>query len=115
MRRPKRFRAVALTVAVVAGVAAPSAVVAAPDATAASRIVIRGHLAKFSGRTATYHSSQGTFSARWLGPRHYRITGRIRGRTLRGTFRTRQNAGHTSYTARGSGRLGARRVEITGH
>ena len=64
--------------------------------------------------TVTYGSAKGTYRATWIGIRRYRLQGTINGRRLRGTIRTRQTASRDSYLARGSGRLGARRVRISG-
>jgi len=88
--------------------------VLAAAAGAASKVVVHGRLAKTEGLTATYRSGHGTFSAKWIGRRHYRLGGRIDGKRLTGTFRTRQNSSGTAYRARGRGRLGGRVVRITG-
>ncbi|WP_187368728.1 hypothetical protein [Baekduia soli] len=109
-----RGLAVAVVMAVAAGPAVAIAAGPAPVAQAAAAIVLHGRLQHMRGLTATYTSSRGTFAATWIGKRHYRLTGRIGGRALSGTFRTRQASGGTRYVASGSGRLGSRPVRISG-
>ena len=93
-------------------------VAAAPPAGAesASKIVVRATYESYapSTKTITYSSSKGTYSATWIGVRHYRLRGTISGQRLTGTIRTRQRPGGTRYRATGSGRLGAREVTIGG-
>jgi hypothetical protein len=103
-------------------VAAALAVPAAPAAAhmsiqpAASKIVIRAKFKSYSAATMTitYSSPKGTYSATLIGTRRYRLRGTINGRHLRGRIRTRQAASGDRYVARGTGRLGARRVRIGG-
>ena len=95
-------------------VAAVILVCATAPAVAASKVVVHGTLKKMQWPTATYRSSHGTFTAKWIGPKHYRLRGRIDGKRLTGTFRTRQNSSGTAYLARGRGRLGGRSVRISG-
>jgi hypothetical protein len=103
-------------------VAAALAVSAAPAAghlsvqAAASKIVVRAKFKSYSAATMTitYSSSKGTYSATLIGTRRYRLRGTINGRQLRGKIRTRQAASGDRYVARGTGRLGGRRVRISG-
>lgn len=106
--------------ALLAATALTPAVVAAPAVAAppvahdsASRVVVHATLHRLAGRTATYVSRRGSYTARWIGKRHYRLTGRIDGRALSGTFRTHQ-VGGGRYAARGSGTFGGHRVRIGG-
>ena len=85
-----------------------------PSTSAATKIVVRGTLKSLRGLTATYTSSKGTYSATWIGQRHYQLRGTITGRRFTGTIRTRQAPGGTRYHASGSGRLGSRAVHISG-
>jgi hypothetical protein len=84
-------------------------------ATAGATTVVRGKFASLSRqtRTITYRSSHGRFTAQILGRRHFRLSGKIDGKRLRGTIRTRP-AGSGRFSARGSGTLGGRHVRITG-
>jgi hypothetical protein len=97
----------------VAGPASAAATAQAP-ASAAARIVIHGKLKSMKGLTAAFTSSRGTFAATWIGRRHYRVSGRIDGQRLTGSFRTRQTPGGDSYRANGAGKLGGRSVRISG-
>lgn len=81
---------------------------------ASAQIVLHGKLKTMRGLTATYTSSRGAFTATWIGKRRYRIAGRISGRTLSGTFKTRQTSSRKRYRASGSGKLGRRAVRISG-
>lgn len=83
-------------------------------ATAESKVVVRGKYKSLAGKTITYTSSKGTFSATWIGAQHYRLRGTITGRKLTGSFRTRQARSGDRFIARGSGRLGGRKVKIRG-
>jgi hypothetical protein len=102
---------------VIALLVAISSAWAATSATSAAReIVLHGTFRNLSKdkRTITYVARNGTYSATWIGVRHYRLKGRINRRALTGTFRTHQARNGDRYVARGSGRLGGRRVKITG-
>jgi hypothetical protein len=92
--------------------------VGAPEAAArpesAWKLVVKAKFKSYSGKTITYTSRKGTYSATWIGVRHYRLRGTITGRRLTGTIRTRQRASRTHYKATGSGRLGDRKVKIGG-
>jgi hypothetical protein len=106
-----------VVVAVVCLFTVPSSTVGAPpDAVAARKIVVHATFKSLSKdkRTITYSAKNGTYSATWIGVRHYRLRGKINGRGLTGTIRTHQARSHTRYVARGSGKLGARKVKITG-
>ena len=83
---------------------------------AASKIVVRAKFKSYSAgtKTITYSSAKGTYSATLIGTRRYRLHGTINGRHLRGRIRTRQAASGDRYVARGTGRLGGRRVRISG-
>ena len=72
-------------------------------AESASKIVVRATYESYapSTKTITYSSSKGTYSATWIGVRHYRLRGTINGRRLTGTFRTRQRPGGTRYLGHG--------------
>ena len=87
-----------------------------PAEEAGSKIVVRAEFKSYSAATmtVTYRSAKGTYRARWIGIRRYRLRGTIEGRRLRGTIRTRQAASRDRYVARGSGRLGSRSVQISG-
>jgi hypothetical protein len=87
-----------------------------PSQPAASTIVVRAKFKSYSAATMTitYSSARGTYSATRIGIRRYRLRGTINGRRLRGKIRTRQAASRDRYLARGSGRLGRRKVRITG-
>ena len=100
------------TPATASGVREPPAAAAA----AAGEILVRGTFTRLSADklTVTYSSPKGTYSATWIGIRRYRLRGTITGRRLTGKIRTRQTASGTRYRARGYGRLGARRVRISG-
>ena len=93
---------------------APVLAAAPAHASAAAKVVIRGTLRGVKGRTATFSSSRGSFTATWIGMRHYRLGGRIDGLRLRGSFRTHQTTRRDSYRASGSGTLGGRSVRISG-
>jgi hypothetical protein len=114
----RRVRNAAIATLVAAGGAAAVTAQAVPPSAvshaAATRIVVHGKLERLKGRTATYSSRQGTFSATRVGRRHYRIRGRIGGLALTGSFRTRQTTRGDRYRASGSGRLGGRPVRISG-
>jgi hypothetical protein len=111
-------RARGVLIAALIGVAGPASAAAtspAPaPARAAAQIVVHAKLKSMKGLTATYASGRGTFTATWIGRRHYRLAGRIDGQRLTGSFRTRQAAGGDSYRVSGSGTLGGRSVHITG-
>lgn len=92
--------------------AAAPAAAAQPES--AWKLVVKAKFKSLKGKTITYTSSKGTYSATWIGVRHYRLSGTITGRKLTGTFRTRQRASRTHYKATGSGRLGSRKVKIGG-
>jgi len=94
-------------------IAVVAALVAAPAA-AEAKIVVHGTFKSMKWPTITYTSSHGTYTATWIGMRHYRLAGTIDGKRLKGSFRTKQSATKTRYTARGTGRLGGRKVRITG-
>ena len=113
----KALRLITFLVAIAAlAVGAGPAAAGAPGEGAVSKIVVRAKFKSFSAatRTITYSSSKGTYSATWIGIRRYRVRGRITCRRLTGTIRTRQAASGDRYLARGSGRLGGRKVRITG-
>jgi hypothetical protein len=97
-------------------VAISSAGAARPATSAAGKIVVHGTFRSLSKdkRTIIYVARNGTYSATWIGTRHYRLKGRINGRRLTGTFRTHQARSRDRYVAKGSGRLGGRRVKISG-
>jgi hypothetical protein len=97
-------------------VAISSAGAATPATTAAGKIVVHGTFRSLSKdkRTITYVARNGTYSATWIGARHYRVKGRINGRRLTGAFRTHQASSGDRYVAKGSGKWGGRRVKITG-
>jgi hypothetical protein len=103
-------------VVALAGAALTSTAVAGPATSAAARIVVHAKFKSLSRDklTITYTSAKGRYSATWIGIRHYRLRGRILSRALSGAIRTRQTSGRTRYSAAGSGRLGTRRVRITG-
>ena len=104
-----------LVVVALAVPAAPAAAHMSVQA-AASKIVVRAKFKSYSAgtKTITYSSAKGTYSATLIGTRRYRLHGTINGRHLRGRIRTRQAASGDRYVARGSGRLGGRRVRISG-
>jgi hypothetical protein len=87
----------------------------APATASASGLVLKGKLTKHSKKnlTVTYRTSKGTITARWIGVRHYRITGKIKGRKLTGTIRTHQVKGDR-YHGSGTGRLGSSPIKISG-
>jgi hypothetical protein len=93
--------------------AAPCAA-AQPASDSAWKLVVRAKFKSYSGKTITYSSPKGTYSATWIGTRHYRLSGTITGRRFTGEIRTRQRASRTHYKATGSGRLGNREVRIRG-
>jgi hypothetical protein len=97
-------------------VAISSAGVATSATTAARKIVVHGTFRSLSKnqRTITYVARNGTYSATWIGVRHYRVKGTINGRRLTGAFRTHQASRGDRYVAKGSGTLGGRRVKIAG-
>jgi hypothetical protein len=105
MRRMRRPLVALLAVVLLLALAAP----------AGAAIVVKGRFKAFSQATMTitYTSAKGTYRAKLIGTRHYRIAGRINGKRLRGSFRTRLVKGGR-YAASGSGRLGSRRVRIGG-
>jgi hypothetical protein len=111
----KNGRLVPLLVAAALAVQAGPAAARVP-AQAASKIVVRAKFKSYSAATMTitYSSAKGTYSATRIGLRRYRLRGTINGRRLRGKIRTRQAASRDRYLASGSGRLGARRVRISG-
>jgi hypothetical protein len=90
-----------------------AALAAAAPADAA--IVVNGRYKSLSAktRTITYTSSKGTYRAKLLAPRHYRLRGTINGMKLRGSFHTRPD-GADRYAASGSGTHGGRHVSISG-
>jgi len=79
-----------------------------------ARIVVHATFKSMKGLTITYTSTKGTYSATWIGVRHYRLSGTIAGRRLTGTIRTHQSADGKTYAAHGSGKLGGRAVRIGG-
>jgi hypothetical protein len=89
---------------------------ATPATTAARKVVVHGTFRSLSKdrRTITYVARNGTYTATWIGVRHYRVKGRINGRRLTGAFRTHQASSGDRYVAKGSGTLGGRRVKIGG-
>jgi hypothetical protein len=97
-------------------VAISSAGVATSATTTARKIVVHGTFRSLSKnqRTITYVARNGTYSATWIGVRHYRVKGTINGRRLTGAFRTHQASRGDRYVAKGSGTLGGRRVKIAG-
>jgi hypothetical protein len=97
------------------GVVTPTAI-GGPTHGASSRIVVHGKFKSMSKdtRTITYTARNGSYSATWIGVRHYRLRGKINGRQLTGTIRTRQAQGGQRYTVSGSGKLGRRAVKIGG-
>jgi hypothetical protein len=97
-------------------IAASSAGAGSFATSAARKIVVHGQFRSLSKdkRTITYIARNGTYSATWIGVRHYRLKGKIGGRRLTGTMRTHQARSGDRYIAKGSGRLGSRRVRITG-
>jgi hypothetical protein len=100
------MRRIAITAAV--------ALAAVPaSAGAASKIVLHGTLRGVDGLTAHYVSTHGKYSATWVKRRHYRISGRINGKRLKGSIVTRQNSAGTSYRGHGTGTLGGRTVHIS--
>lgn len=107
-------RLIMLLTAVLAVPAAP--VAARVPAEAAAKIVVRAKFESYSAATMTiiYSSTKGTYSATRIGTRRYRLRGTINGRRLRGRIRTRQAASRDRYVARGTGRLGGRKVRISG-
>ena len=110
MRKTLRLMPVLL----IAAVAIPA--MPARPAAAAGKIVVRGTYKRMSTDplSITYSSAKGSYTATWIGVRRYRLRGTITGRRLTGRIRTRQAADGTRYIARGYGRLGSRRVRITG-
>src|SRR3954447_7505975 len=85
-------------------------------ATASAKTVVRGEFSSLSRDklTITYRSSHGRFTARIIGMRHFRLTGRIDGKRLTGTIRTHPARKAGRYSASGSGTLGGRHIRITG-
>jgi hypothetical protein len=110
------MRLVPLLLAAALAVSTAPAAAHMPAQAAASKIVVRGKFKSYSPETMTitYSSAKGTYSATRIGRRRYRLRGTINGRRLRGMIRTRQAASRHRYVARGRGRLGARRVRISG-
>jgi hypothetical protein len=108
-----RVRTVVALVLVVL-VAVPTG--AADAGHAANKVVVHGKFKSVSKdkRTITYTARNGTYTAKWIGARHYRLRGKINGRRLTGTFRTHQARHGDRYVASGSGRLGGRHVKIRG-
>jgi hypothetical protein len=84
--------------------------------TAGAQTVVRGKFASLSrdNLTITYRSSHGRFTAHILGRRRFGLSGKIDGKRLRGTIRTRPARRAGRFSARGSGTLGGRHVRITG-
>jgi hypothetical protein len=105
-----------VAMAMAVSIPATASAVREPAEAAAGEIVVRAKFKRLSDdkRTITYSSSKGTYSATWIGVRRYRLSGKITGRRLNGRIRTRQASSGTRYKARGSGRLGKRRVRISG-
>lgn len=97
-------------------VVAPPAATGEREPSSAQKIVVRASFKEYSPstKTITYSSPKGEYSATWIGVRRYRLRGTITGRRFRGTIRTRQRADGERYRAKGSGRLGTRRVRIGG-
>jgi hypothetical protein len=111
-----RLRSVVGVVIIALLVAVSSVGAVTPGTSAARKIVVHGTFKSLSKdkRTITYVARNGTFSATWIGVRHYRVKGKINGHRLTGTFRTHQARSGDRYVAQGAGRLGGRRVKITG-
>jgi hypothetical protein len=110
------LRLVPMLVAAAMAVPAGAAAARVPAQAAASKIVVHATFKGYSAATMTitYGSGKGTYSATRIGTRRYRLRGTINGRRLRGKIRTRQAASGDRYVAKGTGRLGARRVRISG-
>src|SRR3954468_21856218 len=110
-------RLLIVPVVLAAGALPAAAVASAPTATAASGLVINGKLKTFNFPKATYTSSRGTYTATFLkrvnGKGHYKLAGTIKGRKLSGSFIATRVKGD-KFTAKGSGKLGSRKVKITG-
>jgi hypothetical protein len=107
--------ALALATTATATSAASGPAATAPTATSsAAKIVVRAKFKSMKQLTITYTSNRGTYSATWIGMRHYRLSGTINGRHLSGTIRTRPSSDGDSYVAKGSGKLGSRSVRIGG-
>jgi hypothetical protein len=92
-----------------------AAVLLTAAAPAGAAIVVKGRYTSFSTSplAISYTSSKGDYKATLIRRGHYRLSGRITGKRLRGSFHTRQVAGDR-YVASGSGRLGGRKVRIGG-
>jgi hypothetical protein len=114
MTNPRRL--VPLVVAAALAVSAAPAGAHMSVQAAASKIVVRAKFKSYAAgtKTITYSSAKGTYSATLIGTRRYRLHGTINGRHLRGRIRTRQAASGDRYVARGTGRLGGRKVRISG-
>lgn len=97
-------------------VAIGSARAGTPGTIAAGKVVVHGTFKSLSkdNRTITYVARNGTYSATWIGVRHYRVKGTVNGRRLTGAFRTHQAGSGNRYVAKGSGTLGGRHVKISG-
>ena len=114
----RRLTAVPVLAAAFAAAAIPATALAGgPTATAASALVINGKLKTLNFPKATYTSSRGTYTATWVkrvnGKGHYRLSGTIKGRKLTGSFVATKVKGDR-FTAKGSGKLGSRKVKISG-
>jgi hypothetical protein len=107
---PRHVRLILMTATLMLATAPAAA--AQPES--AWKLVVKAKFKSLEGKTITYTSPKGTYSATWIGVKHYRLRGTIDGRKLTGTIRTRQRASRTHYKATGSGRLGNRRVTIGG-
>ena len=109
-------RSLPLALVVAGALAVPAPAGAVTASSSAWKLVVHGRYKAFRKvpPKITYASSHGSFTAAWIGTRHYRLSGRLDGKALSGSFRTRQAAGGKRFTARGSGKLGSRRVRISG-
>ena len=103
-------RSRSLLVAAVAG----AITVAAPVATAsAGSITIHGKEKQRGTIWISFSSSKGTFKATAVERHKMKLSGRIGGKRLSGTIRTHQTGGG-NFGAKGSGKLGSRKVRISG-
>jgi hypothetical protein len=106
-----------LPVVLLAAALPATAVAAGPTATASSGLVIKGKLKKFNFPKATYTSSRGTYTATFLkrvnGHGHYKLSGTIKGRRFTGRFVATRVKGDR-FTAKGTGKLGSKKVRISG-
>ena len=99
---------------VIVAAAAGALTVAGPAASAfAGSVTVNGKQKDHGAIWATYTSSKGTFKATAVERHKLKVTGRIQGKKFSGTVRTHQSGGG-NFAAKGSGRLGGRKVRITG-